>query len=56
MNTANEQDSNLTNFSSNKFARDYDKEPLVIEDKTSLSTGAGRSRDRAEHFWFGIFR
>ena len=40
MNTANEQDSNLngdfqdsnlTNFSSKKFARDYDKEPLVIK-------------------------
>ena len=40
MNTANEQDSNLndrfqnsnlTNFSSNKFARDYDKEPIVIK-------------------------
>ena len=40
MNTANEQtknsnndfqNSNLTNFSSKKFARDYDKEPLVIK-------------------------
>ena len=40
MNTTNEQDSNLngdfqnsnlTNFSSKKFVRDYDKEPLIIK-------------------------
>ena len=47
MNTANEQDSNLndrfqnsnlTNFSSNKFARDYDKEPVIIKNyKQNLS-------------------
>ena len=45
MNTANEQDSNLngdfqnsnlTNFSSKKFARDYDKEPIVIKNKTNF--------------------
>ena len=45
MNTANEQDSNLngdfqnsnlTNFSSKKFARDYDKEPLIIKDYSAL--------------------
>ena len=45
MNTANEQDSNLndnpqsanlTNSGSKKFARDYDKEPLIIRDYSAL--------------------
>ena len=31
MNTADKQNSNLTNFSSKKFVRDYDKEPIVIK-------------------------
>ena len=36
MNTANEQTSNLTNSGSNKFARDYDKDPLVITDYSNF--------------------
>ena len=27
----NFQDSNLTNFGPNKFARDYDKEPIILK-------------------------
>ena len=36
MNTANEQTSNLTNSGSNKFARDYDKDPLIITDYSNF--------------------
>ena len=36
MNTANEQTLNLTNPGSNKFARDYDKDPLVITDYSNF--------------------
>ncbi|WP_454990949.1 hypothetical protein [Campylobacter rectus] len=36
MNTANEQTSNSTNSGSNKFARDYDKDPLVITDYSNF--------------------
>ena len=45
MNTANEQtknsnndfqNSNLANSGSGKFARDYDKEPLIIKDHSTL--------------------
>ena len=36
MNTANEQTLNLTNPGSNKFARDYDKDPLIITDYSNF--------------------
>ncbi len=36
MNTVDKQDSNLTNFSSKKLVRDYDKEPLIIKNKTNF--------------------
>ncbi|EEF13425.1 hypothetical protein CAMRE0001_0008 [Campylobacter rectus RM3267] len=36
MNTVNEQTLNLTNSGSNKFARDYDKDPLVITDYSNF--------------------
>lgn len=36
MNTVNEQTSNLTNPGSNKFARDYDKDPLIITDYSNF--------------------